>query len=279
MRILLTGHAGYIGKHLMPALTGLGEVRGFSKPFHDKVEWTDALDSVFDDRYDVIVHAATERLQPHEQNRPDAERIFASNYYCTKLITERAYADRSKLIFTATCSSIEPFSFYTWAKRCGADFIMAMLNDFCVLNIFTVYGNESHEHKKQSPIHKLMSGNLPFCYDGWVRDYIHVEDVVRAIIHVIECQIRGEYDLGTGIGISSEEMASIWKHNRPNVIGAGHPNYPEGFHEVLVARIDKMIPGFKTTIDIRQWLKLQSDNLSIIKLNENSQNESVLSGG
>ena len=275
MRILLTGHAGYIGKHLMPALRRFGEVHGFSMSYQNKTEWTDAFHKAFESRFDVVIHAATERLQRHEQNRPDAERIFASNYYCTKLITERAYADRSKLIFTATCSSIEPFSFYTWAKRCSADFIMAMLDDFCVLNAFTIYGREDAKHNKQSPIHKLMNGKLPYCFDSWVRDYIHVDDVVRAIVHVIECDIIGEYDLGTGSGISSKEMVDIWKHHRPRTIQPGDPEYPEGYHEVLVARLDMMLPGFETTVDIREWLKLQSDNLSIIKINENPQNESV----
>ena len=80
---------------------------------------------------------------------------------------------------------------------------------------------------------------------------------------------KGEYDLGTGVGVSSKEMVEIWKHHRPPVVKSGDPKYPEGYHEILVARKEKMSPGFDTTVDICQWLKLQSDNLSIIKINEN----------
>ena len=276
MRIMVTGHTGYIGKILVPVLKKFAEVEGFSMSFQDEGEWIKQADRAFRYPFDIVVHAATERLQRHEQNRPDAEQIFASNYHCTKLIAEQAKLDRSKLIFTSTCSSITPFSFYTWAKRCSADLIMAMLADFCVLNIFTVYGSEDPNSHKQSPIHKLMNGKLPYCFEGWTRDYIHVDDVVRAIVHVIECDIKGEYDLGTGVGISSKEMVEIWKHHRPPAVKPGDPECPEGYHEVLVARKEKMLPGFETTVDIRQWLKLQSDNLSIIKINENPQNESVL---
>lgn len=270
MRIVVTGHNGYLGKFLMPRLEKLGEVKGFSLPYHEGSEWEDALDTELGQQTDVIVHAATERLQRHDQSRPDAERIFASNYHCTKKIAEWAkyYGNETKLIFTSTSSSIEPFSFYTWAKRCSADLIMAMLCNYCVLNVFTIYGREDMEHNKQSPVHKLMNGNLPYCFQSWVRDYIHIDDVVRAIVHVIACDIKGEYDLGTGEGISSKEMVDIWKHHRPRVVGPGDPEYPEGYHEVLVARGDKMIPGFKTKIGIREWLKQQSVNLDILKTEE-----------
>ena len=267
MRIVVTGHRGYIGKLLMPELEKLGEVTGFSLPYHDDVEWTEALDNELAQRPDVIVHAATERLQRHEQGRPDAERVFASNYDCTKKIAEwaRFWGHETKLIFTSTCSSIEPFSFYTWAKRCSADLVMAMLPNACVLNTFTVYGREDMTHNKQSPIHKLMNGNLPYCFEEWTRDYIHVDDVIRAIVHVIESDVRGEYDLGTGEGISSKEMVDIWGHHRPPVARPGDAGYPDGYHEVLVARSDKMLPGFETRVDIREWLRCESVNLSILK--------------
>ena len=261
MRIVVTGHEGYLGRHLCPVLCRFGDVAGFSLPYRDASEWEDALDAELEHRPDVIVHAATDRLQRHEQDSPEAERVFASNYHCTKKIAEwaRSYGDETKLIFTSTCSSIYPFSFYTWAKRCSADLIMAMLNNYCVFNIFTIYGREDPNDNKQSPIQKLMSGNLPYCFEGWVRDYIHVNDVVRGIVHVIEGDIRGEYDLGTGVGISSKEMADIWKHHRPPT-GKG----PEGYHEVLVARQGKMLPGFETRVDIREWLDMQSKNFDIV---------------
>ena len=273
LKIFMTGDKGYLGAYLVPALQCFGEVHGFSESFEDEDQWDKALEKALPKDVDVIVHAATERMQRHEQNRPDAERIFKSNYYCTKRIAE--YADRynAKLIFTSTCSSIVPFSFYTQAKRCGADFITALLDNYCVLNIFTMYGLEDASNNKKSPIHKLMNGNLPYCFAEWVRDYIHVDDVVRAIIHVIQCDIRGEYDLGTADGISSKEMVDIWRHHRPPEIGLGHPCYPEGYHEVLVARPDKLIPGFKTRIDIRGWLKQQSINLSILKTDEEKSSE------
>ena len=134
MRIMVTGHTGYIGKILVSVLKKFAEVEGFSMSFQDEREWIKQADRAFRYPFDIIVHAATERLQRHEQNRPDAEQIFASNYHCTKLLANIARRDRSKMIFTSTCSSIQPFSFYTWAKRCSADLIMAMLDDYCILN-------------------------------------------------------------------------------------------------------------------------------------------------
>lgn len=273
MNIFMTGDKGYLGTYLVPELKKIGNVHGFSESFENEGQWDAALNRAFPEQVDFIIHAATERMQRHEQNRPDAERIFKANYYCTKRIVELAKAHNVKLIFTSTCSSIEPFSFYTWSKRCSADLIMASLNDYCVLNVFTIYGKEDASNNKKSPVNKLMNGTLPYCFAEWVRDYIHVDDVVRAILHVIECNIQGEYDLGTGDGISSKEMVDIWRHHQPKVVKAGDPEYPDGYHEVLVARSDKMIPGFITRVDIREWLKLASDNISIIKTDKEHSDE------
>ena len=266
MRIVVIGHNGYIGKQLTPKLRSLDEVIGFSFRYHDDEAWNAELHEVFDaGKVDVVVHLATERMQRHEQHRPDADRIFAANYHCVKRVAQKAREHRAKMIFTATCSSIKPFSVYTWAKRCSADLIMEMLdNNACVVNIFTAYGREDTQNNKQSPIQKLMNGSLPCCFDPWVRDYVHVDDIVRAILHVIECDVAGEYDLGTGVGVSSKELVDIWKHADVRIVQPGDPEWPEGYHESLVARKDWLIPGFETKIDIREWLKLQSDNQKII---------------
>ena len=231
MRIMVVGHEGYLGTSLVPELKKLegAEVAGFSMSFHDKVTWVEALDEAFKTRFDVVIHAATERLQRHEQHRPDAERIFASNYHCTKLVAEHAKQQNSQLIFTSTCSSITPFSFYTWSKRCSADLIMALLDDYCVLNIYTIFGKEGTGNNKESPIHKLMTGKLPYCFHPILRDYIHVDDVVRAIVYVIEKDIKGEYDLGTGEGVSTKELINIWGRYQPAVIGDDHPEWPDRY--------------------------------------------------
>ena len=268
MRILVTGHKGYLGEFLLPALKKFGNIEGFSMPYKNNAEWREALDAVCRTRFDVIVHAATERLQRHEQNRPDAERIFASNYYCTKLVAEHAKQQNAKLIFTSTCSSITPFSFYTWAKRCSADLIMAMLEDSCVLNIYTIFGKEGNANNKESPIRKLMTGKLPYCFHPILRDYIHIDDVVRAIVYVIEKDITGEYDLGTGAGVSTKELINIWGQHQPPVIGDDHPEWPAGIHQKLVARPERMLPGYFPQMDVREWLQTQSRNESIIETDE-----------
>jgi len=277
VNIILTGHKGYLGKLLMPRLerlveksafadVPLGDVRGFGLSYSaDPTAWQREFDTVFDWDVDLVIHAATERLQRHEQGRQDAESIFASNYHCTKQIAKAARQKRAKLIFTATCSSIEPFSFYTWAKRCSADLIMAMLQDYCVLNIFTIFGREDEAYNKESPIRKLMKGKLPYCFDPILRDYIHVDDVVDAILYVIEKEIAGEYDLGTGDGVATKELIEIWGRHRPPVIGPDDPNWPAGIHPSLIARRKKMLPGFIPEIDVREWLRTQSINESIIE--------------
>ena len=285
MNIVLTGHKGYIGQLLMPHLERLveksqfadmptGDVRGFSLSYTtNQAAWETEFERVFDWDINLVIHAATERLQRHEQGRQDAESIFASNYHCTKQIAKAAQQNSAKLIFTSTCSSIEPFSFYTWSKRCSADLIMAMLQDSCVLNVYTVFGKEGTGNNKESPIRKLMNGSLPYCFHPILRDYIHVTDVISAILYVIEKEIVGEYDLGTGNGVSTKELIDLWGRYHPPVIGRDHPDWPAGIHQTLVARREKMLPGFIPEIDVREWLRTQSVNESIIE-QDNAQSVS-----
>ena len=144
---------------------------------------------------------------------------------------------------------------------------MAMLDDYCVLNVYTIFGKEGDGNNKESPIRKLMEGKLPYCFDPILRDYIHVDDVISAILYVIEKDIKGEYDLGTGVGVSTKELIEIWGRHQPPVIGPSDPDYPAGIHQELVARHTKMIPGYQPKVDIREWLQTQSINEFIIEEN------------
>lgn len=275
MNIIITGHEGYLGKLLLPELEGLmqrhaisdmplGKVRGFSIPYRDPTAWTDALETVFAwTPLDLVIHAATERLPRHEQCEPDAERRWAANYQCAKQIADLTRQKGAKLIFTSTCSSIEPTTMYGWAKRASCDYIKAVVKNYCILNIYTIFGKEDTSNNKESPIRKLMENKLPYTFHPCFRDYIHVEDVVRAILYVIENEIAGEYDLGTGVGVSTQELVKIWRKTNPRVLPPGQ--WPLGVPQRLVARSHTMLPGFTTKIDVREWLRTQLINDSILE--------------
>ena len=261
MRILLTGAKGYIGRHLESLLTinyGQDSVECFDV-YGDRDEWNSKIAKVTNNSYDVIIHAGAIRMPEYEQ--PD---IFWWNYHCSKMIANFASSVRPepKLIFFSTCMAINPVSHYGWSKRCAADYIMQTLDNYCVVRPYTVYGREEGALNKYSPVWRLIRGELPYCFNPWIRDYIHVQDLCAGIVHIIKNDLRGDYDLGRGIGTSTMELVELWDRCRPPIVSPGEPRWPVNAPEALVARPEKMLPDFEYSHDVIKWLaKLKTTTL------------------
>lgn len=262
MRILLTGSNGYIGKHLESLLVivyGKESVQGFDV-CGDPALWKSSFDEeILGKKFDVIIHAGAIRLPQY--NQPD---IWWWNYWCTKQIADHAKAHESttKFIFFSTCMAINPISFYGWTKQCGADYVSKTLDNHAIIRPFNVYGREEGTLNKYSPVWRLIRGELPYCFNPWIRDYIHVQDLCAGIVHIIRNDLTGDYDLGTGNGVSTMELVDLWDGQRPPIVGPGEEGWPENASEVLVARPEKMLPDFVPAHDVKKWLaKLKATTL------------------
>ena len=252
MRILLTGARGYIGTHLESLLTinyGQDNVECFDV-FGDKEKWHSELSAKTHGPYDVIIHAGAIRAPSYEKSD-----IFWWNYHCSKVIANIAGTQsRTKLIFFSTCMAINPVSHYGWSKRCAADYIMQKLDNYCVVRPYTVYGREEGALNKYSPVWRLIRGELPYCFNPWVRDYIHVQDLCAGIVQIIKNDLTGDFDLGRGIGTSTMELVELWDRHRPPIVTPGDEGWPGNAPEALVARPEKMLPDFVPEHDVIKWL-------------------------
>ena len=79
-----------------------------------------------------------------------------------------------------------------------------------------------------------------------------MRDVIRAIVHIVEKNITGAYDLGTGIGYTARELFERWGEPLPPAAGPGSEYYPKGVPAELVAR--DLLPGFETKYDVLAYL-------------------------
>jgi nucleoside-diphosphate-sugar epimerase len=61
-----------------------------------------------------------------------------------------------------------------------------------------------------SLITNLLDKNDVMCSNpGFVRDYLHVKDVASAFVTLLECQLQGPVNIGSGQGVKLSEIVNI----------------------------------------------------------------------
>ena len=261
MKILLTGYKGYVGRHLHAELKSSYDVAGFDQG-KNWAKWLQEFMIQISPPYpEVIIHCGGNPDSTYTD--PD---IYQWNYEATRRISNFADNCNAHLIFFSSSCAIRPDSHYGWSKRAAEDFIRSQMNrHYTVLRIFNIYGKEEHRNPINLSVpEKLVNHTLKELYFPLTRDYIHVDDVVRAVLYVIEDSIFGTYEVGTGIPTQVMELGNLigWK---PETVCRA----PKGIPKYKVAAQANFLPGFRckhNIIDIYQNYQGVSNNQEITGL-------------
>ena len=203
MHILLTGHKGFIGKHLFDHLRSKHQVWGldcdsdyqsFQKQWHE----TQKVGT-----FDYIVHAGA--ISDASYTDPD---IFKLNTEATHTIVRYTASLKFKvqcsLIFLSTQMAFQPTNFYAWSKKYAEDAIRLSMIDYRILRLPNVFGDENFPKQSPSIVTKIKNGTLPFILPGYRRRIIHVDAVCDLISELIEKPYR--HGLGL-FNIACEEVS------------------------------------------------------------------------
>ncbi len=80
----------------------------------------------------------------------------------------------------------------------------------CWLRIGSVYGPDDPPGRAiPSFVRAVAAGEAPTVSGESRRDYVHVEDVVTAIVRAIECDADGPYNVATGVGTGTGDLARL----------------------------------------------------------------------
>ena len=246
MRILLTGHRGFIGSALLKRLKKNNQVIGLD--IKDGLD-QDLLHCEFREEFDLIIHLAGKSGVRESLSDPTA--YWMNNVEASRRLFER-YAD-TRILYASSSSAYEPdlnpyaaskYILEELAERYNAANMLGM-------RFHTTYADSCP--RENMFFNKLRNGTLEYTTRHY-RDFIHLEDVLDAIEILINAEhVNGVIDIGTGRPVKIQDLA---------------PDLPvrlntPGEREWTCANTEKMKAlGFKPKYSIENFLtKEGNDNI------------------
>ena len=242
MKIALTGSRGFIGGHLMKRLLKEG---------HEVVEWDLRQDppkcikdfDIF--QIDYVIHLAA--YADVRQSLKEPEKYWTNNVENTTRIQKICHYNNIPLLYaSSSCIHNWWLSPYGISKKVNEE---TAFEKQVGLRFTTVYGDGARESML---IGKLLDGSIGYL-TRHVRDFIHVDDVVEAIVLLMSKDIRllkPAYDIGTGKGNVVEALGKLTGWEGIEVTD-GDPCEAQD-NTADITELEKL--GWKPTIDVEEYL-------------------------
>jgi UDP-glucose 4-epimerase len=226
MKILITGYSGFIGSYLVKRLNQTQHELVFADISNgiDLSDWQQV--KCFED-VDVIIHLANLSFVPASYEQP--KRFYENNYLSTLNMLELCRLSGAKLIYFSSYMyghpqyqpidenhPIQAYNPYSQTKVICESLCEGYSRDFkvpiTIFRPFNIYGKgQNPDFLIPSIIQQAKNGKIVIKDDRPKRDYIHVDDVISAIISAIDKENNTliKYNLGTGISYSVKEIVDI----------------------------------------------------------------------
>ena len=220
MDILVTGHEGFIGGHMLKALRNLGHNVSTYEYTPDEYPSLAGLEWVI---HMGAISSTTET---------DVEKVMRQNFDFTKWLIDECEYHEVNLQYSSSASiyglganfneeaAPDPKSPYAWSKYLierHIDELGDSPNGLLVqgFRYFNVYGPEGEEHKgnQASPFYQFKkqaeTGKISVFEgsDEFRRDFIHVDEIVKLHLKFLDIPENGIWNFGTGKTLSFMDVA------------------------------------------------------------------------
>jgi nucleoside-diphosphate-sugar epimerase len=243
LNALVTGSAGFLGRHFTAALTATGHAVtavDIDDPVHPRD--TRRFFDTNQTRYDLVIHCAA--VSPH-RSAIDRTPLLAGacNLELDAAMFQWAADTRPGRVAYISSSAAyprrwqeddhdrialreedvdfeypigEPDGIYGWVKLTGEKLANAYRQQggtVTVVRPFSGYGEgQTTDFPFGAFVHRAHRREDPFTIWGdgtQVRDWIHVDDVVAGTLAAVDAEHDGPINLCTGVGTSMEELAGL----------------------------------------------------------------------
>jgi len=230
MRILVTGHMGFIGTELMDYLDATGL---------DIKEGNDIMTCDLPDA-DVVIHLAAQPGVIHSMKDP--VRTVDQNITGTVRLLKR-YKD-AKFIFASSGGTIQDtiLSPYGMSKYCAEEFVKMMSENYVILRFANIYGKGS-----RSVVDKFLNEPMVIYGDGSAtRTYLFIDDLIEGIIKSLEWD-NGTYFFGSDQNYSVLEIAKAI--NKPYKFSGKRKG------ELDHASLKNTTPNWESKTDLMEYIE------------------------
>ena len=270
MKVLVTGHKGFIGSHMAQYLLHKGhEVEGY--------DWVENVVPAVE-QYDWVVHCGA----ISDTTERDVNKVWKHNYEFTLRLlqicdhygtniqlasTAAVYGPLKKEMFTET-DPVYPQTPYAWSKYLVDKFLLDNDMEQFKMNVqsfryFNVYGpGEGHKKEQQSMVSKFqeqasLTGKIKLFKDShlYKRDLVSVYDVVRIHEEMMSKDVSGVFNLGTSKPVDIETVAKLVANlHNAEIEYIDMPDKLKGqYQEYTCADNSKL----HNTIEIRHWITIE----------------------
>ena len=238
MKILVTGHKGFIGSHVYEYFTDLGfEVDGYDRP-------DDLGDFKTDKIYDVVIHLAANAAIREAVENPDL--FWENNVEKSKPIFDYCRDNNIRCLYASSAAVYEWWiNAYGISKKVNE--VQAPPNSVG-MRFFNVYAEKV---SRSDMLYRMLEDKTATYLTRHKRDWVHVDDIVSAIATLIPSSYTGVLDVGTGDPVSVIDLATK--------MGMGHLPIKEdtpGERDITCADPSKLMElGWRPTINILDTVK------------------------
>lgn len=253
MKILLTGHKGFIGTAIFKEFKKKGYY----------IDGIDAGDSIPDKPYNFIIHMGARTLIRLSKEKPFE--YFEDNVVLSMKVLELARKNGSTIVFPTSGSVSEATNPYSLSKKHIVEWIELYHNLYGVkrhvLKFYNIYGPTSRKGAvflfsnaslKNEPVTVYGDGSH-------IRDFIHVDDVIRGLEDIVIGKVQeGYHEMGTGRGTSVNELIGIVEKIGGRKLEVKHEDY-------ILPEADRLVaatPLVKNTIPIEKGVEEVLEALS-----------------
>jgi UDP-glucose 4-epimerase len=235
-KILVTGCRGYIGQHLIKMLANYPyEVYGIDNVATTYGKNFANLDIMYDvneapwwlsdipTEFDTIIHLAAKVKVNESVEKPFL--YYDTNINGTVNLLQRL--EFKNFLFASTGAAESCGSPYAVSKRAAEDIVAEyctkIKSNFINYRFYNVIGSDGYPPTNPDGLfHNLIqaqhTGVFKLYGDDWdtvdgscVRDYIHVNEIAKALINGIENPTNQIENLGTGMGTTVKQMIEIYQ--------------------------------------------------------------------
>jgi UDP-glucose 4-epimerase len=197
MKVLITGHRGFIGKHVFAdwQSTHNNWVLGMDFPYD--------IENFDGGNYDLVIHLAAFADIRDSQENP--EKYYVNNVLKTKKIFDWCRETNTRLLYASSIAVegdywTNPYAMTKWINE-----VMAPPNSVG-MRFTTVYGPGG----RGNMMYDLLKNGKATYVTNHKRDWIHVKDVCRAIRYLASSDITGPVPVGTGKSVKVSELAKAF---------------------------------------------------------------------